>query len=126
MAENNDIRKKRLKKLLLDWKRQMWNDLRDEFFRKLGKEYNTQFDNPHDIEELALIDMIEDTGIALADIKREELERIDTALRRLDDDAYGVCEICEREIAEERLKIMPFATTCVRCQESGETKKPTL
>ncbi len=122
----NDLRHKRLKKALLDRKRKMWNDLRDEFFRKLGKEYNTQFDNPHDVEELALIDIIEDTGIALADIRREELEKMDTALRQLEDGTYGVCEVCGEEIDEERLKVMSFATTCVKCQKKGESKKPTL
>ncbi len=122
----NDLRIKRLKKLLLDRKKQMWGDLRDEFFRKLGREYNTQFDNPHDIEELALIDIIEDTGIAVADIKREELERMDAALRRLEDGEYGLCETCGTEIDEQRLKAMPFATSCVKCKKGGEAKKPTL
>ncbi|MDP2689704.1 MAG: TraR/DksA C4-type zinc finger protein [Deltaproteobacteria bacterium] len=123
---DNDLRHKRLKKALLDRKRKMWSDLRDEFFRKLGKEYNTQFDNPHDVEELALIDIIEDTGIAIADIRREELEKMDAALRQLEDGTYGVCEVCGEEIDEERLKVISFATTCVKCQKSGESKKPTL
>ena len=48
MPEN---RTRSLKKLLLDRKRKMWNDLRDELFRKLGKEYNEQFDIPQGIEE---------------------------------------------------------------------------
>ncbi|MDO8427189.1 MAG: TraR/DksA C4-type zinc finger protein [Deltaproteobacteria bacterium] len=126
MLVNNSVREKRLKKTLLDRKRKMWNDLRDELFRKLGKEYNTQFDNPHDIEELAIIDMLEDTGIAVVDIRREELEQMDTALRKLDDGTYGACGDCGEEIEEERLKVMPFAEYCLRCQAGKEFKKPTL
>ncbi|MFQ5736414.1 MAG: TraR/DksA family transcriptional regulator [Thermodesulfobacteriota bacterium] len=122
----DDTRTRRLKKALLDRKRKMWNDLRDEYFGKLGREYNTQFDSPHDLEEMALIDIIEDTGIAIADIKREELERMDVALRHLEDGDYGVCEVCGVEIDEQRLKVMPFATSCVKCKEGGESKKPTL
>jgi len=127
-VSENDIRKKKLKKALLDRKRLLWADLRDEFFKKLGKEYNTQFDNPHDIEELGLIDMLEETGIAVADLKRQELEQMDEALRCLEDGTYGICTVCEEDIDEQRLKAMPYATTCVRCgsEGEGETKKPTL
>ncbi len=126
MLVNNSVREKRLKKMLLDRKRKMWNDLRDELFRKLGKEYNTQFDNPHDIEELAIIDMLEDTGMAVVDIRRVELEQMDTALRKLDDGTYGACGDCGEEIEEERLKVIPFAEYCLRCQAGKEFKKPTL
>lgn len=120
------LRQNRLRKLLLDRKKKLWGDLRDEFFRKLGKEYNAQFDNPHDIEELALIDIIEDMGIAVADIKREELEEMDAAIRGLEDGTYGVCSVCGTDIDEERLKVMPFASTCVKCKGLKESKKPTL
>lgn len=127
MAVNDSIRRKRLKKTLLDMKKKMWSDLREELFRKLGKEYNTQFDNPRDIEEMALIDIIEDTGLAIADVRREELERMDESLRKIDDGTYGVCEDCAEEIEEERLKVMPFANRCVKCKSNTETtKKPTL
>lgn len=120
MSDPGSLRYKKLKKILLDRKRKMWNDLRDEFFRKLGKEYNTQFDNPHDIEELALIDLIEDTGLAVADIRRAEFTQMDEALKKLDDGTYGVCEGCGEDIDEERLKVMPFSTYCVRCKSEEE------
>lgn len=113
-------REKRLKKLLLDRKRKMWVDLRSELFNKLGKEFNTQFESPQDIEDLALIDIIEDTGIAIADIRRKELEDMDEALRRLEDGVYGECAGCGEDIGEERLKTMPYATRCVKCQAAGE------
>lgn len=122
-----DSRHKRLKKILLDRKRKMWIELRDELFRKLGREYNAQFDNPHDIEEMALMDIIEDTGIAVADIRRQELEKMDEVLRKLEDGTYGVCEECGKDIEEERLKVMPFATVCVKCKSDKEiSKKATL
>lgn len=126
MTDERQARYNRLKKILLDEKRKMWADLRDELFNKLGNEYNAQFDNPHDIEELGLIDIIEDTGIAVADIKRQNLEQMDAALGGLEQGTYGVCEVCGGDIDEERLKAVPFATTCVKCKGEGEEKKPTL
>lgn len=127
MPENNNVRANRLKKYLLDRKRKMWNDLRDEFFRKLGKEYNTQFDNPHDLEELGIIDLIEDLGIAVADLKKQEIIQIEEAMRKLEDGTYGVCSKCGEDIDEERLKVILFATECVRCAKDGDKRKlPTL
>ncbi len=127
MEEKDSLRAKRLKKILLDRKRKMWLELRDDLFRKLGKEYNAQFDNPRDIEEMALIDIIEDTGIAVAEIKRAELEKMDEALRSLEDGTYGVCSECGEDIEEERLKVMPFATVCVKCKSDKEFfKKATM
>ena len=120
MSDNETLRRNRLKKLLLDEKKRLWGELQEDLFKKLGNEYNTQFDNPHDIEELALIDIIEDTGLAVVDIKRQELERMDEALRKLDDGTYGECEECEEEIDDERLKVQPYATTCVKCQAERE------
>ena len=125
MSGMESLRYKRLRKMLIDTKKKMWGDLRDELFRKLGKEYNAQFDNPHDIEELGLIDVIEDTGLAVADIRRQELENMDTALRKLDDGTYGACDGCSEDIDEERLKVMPYTSFCVRCQKDQEgPKKP--
>lgn len=127
MSENNSARQKKLKRYLLDRKMKMWNDLRDEFFRKLGNEYNSQFDNPHDIEELSLIDLLEDMGIAVADHRRADLEQMDAALRKIDDGTYGTCEECGEEIDEGRLKAVPYAEYCVKCKSGMEpVKKPTL
>lgn len=126
-SANETVRLKRLRKLLIDKKRKMWSDLKDEFFRKLGKEYNTQFDNPHDIEELALIDIIEDTGVVIADIHRQELVALDEAIKKLEDGTYGVCSACAADIDEERLKVVPFATHCVNCKAKTETvKRPSI
>ena len=51
---------------------------------------------------------------------REKILRIEEALRRIDQGEYGICEECEEPIGVKRLKAMPFATLCVRCQEAEE------
>lgn len=126
MKGNNKTRQERLKKMLIERKRKMWNELRNEIFNKLGREYSKQFDNPQDLEELSFVDAIEDTGLAVADIRREELTNMDEAIRRLEDGTYGICEDCGVEISEDRLKVVSFAPYCVNCQAKREGKKPTL
>ncbi|MEE8184865.1 MAG: TraR/DksA family transcriptional regulator [Thermodesulfobacteriota bacterium] len=110
----------RLKEILLEKKRKMWNSLRDEIFRELGEGYHDQFDIPQDIEDRAFMDLIEDIGLTLADIKCQELTNMDEAMLRLDEGTYGICTECGVEIEEERLKVMPVALYCVKCQQHKE------
>ena len=50
------------------------------------------------------------------------LEKIDRALERLDEepDDFGLCRICEDEIAEKRLLAMPYVELCVDCQSARD------
>src|SRR5881392_3647401 len=52
----------------------------------------------------------------------ERAHRLAKALERLDHGDYGTCQECGRAIGPGRLRVMPEATTCVRCQESLERK----
>ena len=49
-----------------------------------------------------------------------ELADVEHALRRLDDGTYGTCEVCGRQIAEERLEAMPAARLCLAHQQEAE------
>lgn len=52
---------------------------------------------------------------ALVGQAREHLAEIGSALRKLDDGSYGVCETCGQPVGAERLAARPTATRCVRC-----------
>ena len=41
---------------------------------------------------------------------------IDRALEKLEEGTYGLCEDCGEAIPQERLDVVPWATTCVRCR----------
>ena len=51
---------------------------------------------------------------------QDELTEIEDARRRVNDDVYGLCEDCEGEIPEGRLKSLPTARRCISCQEQVE------
>ena len=44
-----------------------------------------------------------------------DLVEIDTAIRRLEDGSYGVCERCGLPIAPARLEARPAARRCIAC-----------
>jgi len=48
------------------------------------------------------------------------LQEIDAALERLDQGIFGICEECGEPIAERRLRLMPHAALCIKCQAQEE------
>jgi len=49
-----------------------------------------------------------------------KLQLIDSALDRIKNNTYGICEDCEDDIAEKRLVHNPYFLTCISCAESRE------
>jgi len=50
----------------------------------------------------------------------DRVRRLRAALARLDDGRYGQCDQRDAPIEARRLRALPDATTCVRCQHAGE------
>lgn len=61
-------------------------------------------------------------SLGLATNEREMLYELDDALKRIEEGGFGVCEDCKTLISRTRLKAVPFARLCVKCQERKERK----
>lgn len=57
---------------------------------------------------------------SLSTNERATLIQVEEAVERLDKDDYGVCIHCEASIGLARLKALPWARYCIRCQELDE------
>ena len=53
--------------------------------------------------------------VAIHDQIIQQLAAVEAALVRVADGIYGVCGVCGRNIAPERLEVIPWAATCVSC-----------
>jgi DnaK suppressor protein len=73
-----------------------------------------------DAGESSEADIQDEIEFALIQMKSETLNRIDDALTRLDHGTYGNCFECGEEIAEKRLRALPFAVRCKDCEEAKE------
>lgn len=73
-----------------------------------------------DAVESSEADIQEDIEFALIQMKSETLNKVNDALARLDQGDYGYCFECGEEIAEKRLRAMPFAVRCKDCEEARE------
>jgi len=68
-------------------------------------------------------DIQEAIELALLQMRAETLARVDEALVRLDEGAYGSCLTCDGEIAERRLRALPFAVRCQACEDRREQEE---
>jgi RNA polymerase-binding protein DksA len=50
------------------------------------------------------------------------LYKIDSALKRIENNTYGNCLICGGKISPERLDAIPYADLCLDCQARIETQ----
>ncbi|MDF1794640.1 MAG: TraR/DksA C4-type zinc finger protein [Thalassobaculaceae bacterium] len=72
------------------------------------------------VGRLSRMDAIQDQAMALETDRRRglELQRIGSALKRLDAGEYGTCVRCGEEIEPPRLISDPASTICIDCAES--------
>ena len=73
-----------------------------------------------DAAESSELDIQDEIEFALIQMKSETLNKVNDALVRLEQGNYGNCFDCGEEIAEKRLRALPFAVRCKDCEEARE------
>jgi DnaK suppressor protein len=60
--------------------------------------------------------------LAIRNLDRESnlLRNVRLALRRINDESFGICMHCEEEISPKRLAAVPWAPFCIQCQEQAD------
>ena len=56
----------------------------------------------------------------ITDAEKQNLDRIEAALRKIEKGAFGRCESCQKTIPRLRLEVMPWARYCIQCQSRNE------
>ena len=107
-----------LKTILDSRRRELVDDLQNKI-RAIRSDGITERDVVDDAES-SEVDIQDDIGFALIQLKTETLKKIDTALRRIERGDYGDCFECGGEIAEARLRALPFAVRCRDCEAARE------
>jgi len=62
-------------------------------------------------------------NLELASNEREVLQKVEQALKRIEEKTFGECNECKKPIPAIRLNAIPYAETCLKCQEKIETGK---
>ena len=74
-----------------------------------------------------MADMAADTyerelSMNIVSSEQEVLYQIDDALKRIDEGTFGICQQCNTPITMSRLKAVPYASLCIKCQRAKEQK----
>jgi DnaK suppressor protein len=121
VAEASDTkgRYEELRKILEDRQRDILSEVKGRIrgVRAEGSEKPHEVMDPGETSE---VDIQEDIEFALIQMKAETLNKINEALSRLEEGTYGRCFECAEEIAEPRLRALPFAVRCKDCEEARE------
>jgi DnaK suppressor protein len=83
-----------------------------------GKEADE--DGAQDIADKATSSYTKEFLFSLSNSERDQLQLLEEALQRLDDQRFGSCAVCGEEMDKKRLEAVPWAKRCISCQEKQE------
>lgn len=114
----NDSQKEHFRQLLLDWKKQLMEEV-DRTVSHMKDEagnYPDPADRASQEEEFSL-------ELRTRDRERKLIKKIDSTIDLIDQDDYGYCESCGIEIGVRRLEVRPTASQCIDCKTLDEIKE---
>ncbi len=93
------------------------------------EDMGTESKSPTHMAELGSETFEQDFALSLVENEQETLAEIDTALDKIKDGTYGLCESCLEEgksptqssIPKARLRAIPYARNCVSCERKKES-----
>ena len=73
-------------------------------------------------DQLDEIQAASQRALVVFNLDREfnQLQNARAALRRIQEGSFGICQECDQDIHPKRLAAVPWATFCIRCQESAD------
>lgn len=109
-----------LRKSLIEHRKSIISEAKAEIAKFIRGDERQLVDTALDDGDWSLVDVTEDINLSKLTTHKETLNKIDEALRKMNEGTYGICEDCGVEISEARLSVIPFAIHCVDCKEKRE------
>ena len=91
----------------------------EEELDRLSKEPASDNQSQDDGDQ-AVSSTLETLRNSIQNAEYDEFTRIEGALQAIEQGTYGICQDCDQEISEKRLKYNPNAQRCLACQEAAE------
>ena len=117
---------KDFKKIVLKKKEEILNDLKhisDDTLRKSQKEASGDISGyTYHMADVATDNYDREFSLGLASNERKSLYELDDALKRIEEGTFGICDDCKSSITKIRLKAVPSARLCIKCQQKREKK----
>jgi DnaK suppressor protein len=115
-----------LKKKQLKYFKNLLNERLDELLKEANRTVTGMSDtkeNMPDPADRATLESDRNFTLRIRDRERRLIGKIKDALERIDNGTYGICESCEEDISDERLKARPVTTLCIECKKKQEDEE---
>lgn len=114
------------KKLLLKKKDETNDEIKhisDDTLKKSQKDASGDISGyTYHMADVATDNYDREFSLGLASKDRKSLYELEDALKRIEDGSFGVCLDCGSSISKTRLKVVPQARLCIKCQEKREKR----
>jgi DnaK suppressor protein len=115
-----------LQKKQLEFFKKLLNEKQDELLNEATKTVTGMSgmkENMPDPTDRATLESDRNFTLRIRDRERKLIGKIKDALERIENGTYGICESCEEEIGEKRLKARPVTTLCIDCKKRQEDEE---
>ena len=115
-----------LKKKQLQYFEELLNERLDSLLNEANRTVSGMsnlIENMPDPADRATLESDRNFTLRIRDRERKLIGKIKDALERIQDGSYGICESCEEEISEQRLKARPVTTLCIDCKKRQEDEE---
>jgi DnaK suppressor protein len=120
MSKKLNKRQETLRKLLSEKRESIISNLKKELGRRADANSTLNADLHIEEGDQAVSNLETYIDSQLLSMKNRQLKEIEAALVNLKENTYGICKRCGEEINEKRLKVLPFASLCIKCQREEE------
>jgi DnaK suppressor protein len=114
----NERQLEHFKQKLMNWKEEILRESRETL-----SHLQTDTENHPDLADRASSETDKALELRTRDRQRKLISKIDEALRRIEDGAYGFCEETGEPISLQRLEARPIATLSLEAQERHERRE---
>ncbi len=117
------------KKLLLSIRERLVGKvdfMQEEALKKSSQDASGDLSNvPIHMADVGTDNYERDLMIELIQSGEQGLRDIDSALEKIEEGTFGICEICRKKINKERMRAVPSASLCIDCQREEEVDNVT-
>ena len=113
----------------LDYFRELLTQRLDDLLNQAGdtvSEMNDSKGNFPDPTDRAAYEADRNFELRIRDREHKLIKKVKKALERIEDETFGVCEMCGDDISVARLKARPVTTLCIECKTSEEAQEKAL
>ena len=104
---------KQLRDELIEIKTKILSDIKTQIPDELTKDIGDEID---DVTQTIEKEMTFD----LSSNQKTILKDVDSALKKIENNTYGICELCKRPIEIKRLKAIPYTRYCMSCRQKQD------